>query len=107
MRDINTVALTGRSTKEPDLKYTKSGLPVLTFALANNYSIKILVHELRVMDFHKDKVLSSPSDLDPSINQEAETFYNALKNDRLPLLKPTTPARQSDTGDMFDDDIPF
>ena len=37
---INTVALTGRMTKDPDLKYTQSGKAVATFSLAVDRNFK-------------------------------------------------------------------
>lgn len=37
---INTVALTGRMTKNPDLKYTQSGKAVATFSLAVDRNFK-------------------------------------------------------------------
>lgn len=37
---INTVALTGRMTKDPDLKYTQSGKAVATFTLAVDRNFK-------------------------------------------------------------------
>lgn len=40
MRDINVVVLVGRLTKDSELKYTKSGMPVSRFSLAVNRSKK-------------------------------------------------------------------
>ena len=40
MRDINTVVLTGRITKDPELKYTSGGTAIMSFSLAVNYSKK-------------------------------------------------------------------
>lgn len=38
MRDINTVVLVGRLTRDAELRYTNSGLQILSFSVANNYS---------------------------------------------------------------------
>lgn len=40
MRDINTFTVTGRLTRDVELKYTNSGIPVSRFSIANNYSKK-------------------------------------------------------------------
>ena len=40
MKDINTVVLTGRITKDPELKYTSGGTAIMSFSLAVNYSKK-------------------------------------------------------------------
>lgn len=40
MKDINVVALVGRLTRDSELKYTKSGMPVARFSLAVNRSVK-------------------------------------------------------------------
>ena len=40
MRDINVVALVGRLTRDSELKYTKSGMPIARFSLAINRSVK-------------------------------------------------------------------
>lgn len=40
MRDINVVVLVGRLTRDSELKYTKSGMPVARFSLAVNRSKK-------------------------------------------------------------------
>lgn len=40
MRDINVVVLVGRLTRDSELKYTKSGMPVSRFSLAVNRSKK-------------------------------------------------------------------
>lgn len=40
MKDINIVILVGRLTKDGELKYAKSGLPILAFSLAVNRSVK-------------------------------------------------------------------
>ena len=40
MRDINIIAMTGRLTRDPELKYTTSGTAILSFSLAVNYSKK-------------------------------------------------------------------
>ena len=40
MRDINVVVLVGRLTRDSDLKYTKSGMPIARFSLAVNRSRK-------------------------------------------------------------------
>lgn len=40
MRDINIIALTGRLTRDPELKYTAGGTAILSFSLAVNYSKK-------------------------------------------------------------------
>ena len=40
MRDINIVVLVGRLTRDSDLKYTKSGMPIARFSLAVNRSRK-------------------------------------------------------------------
>lgn len=40
MRDINVVVLVGRLTRDSELKYTKSGMPIARFSLAVNRSRK-------------------------------------------------------------------
>ncbi len=40
MRDINIIAMTGRLTRDPELKYTAGGTAILSFSLAVNYSKK-------------------------------------------------------------------
>lgn len=40
MKDINVTVLEGRTTKVPELKYTKGGTPILHLTVAVNYSIK-------------------------------------------------------------------
>ncbi len=40
MKDINVVVLVGRLTRDGELKYTKSGMPIARFSLAVNRSIK-------------------------------------------------------------------
>jgi len=40
MRDINTVALSGRLTREAELKYTHGGLAICEFGVAVNRSVK-------------------------------------------------------------------
>ena len=40
MRDINVVVLVGRLTRDSELKYTKSGMPIARFSLAVNRSKK-------------------------------------------------------------------
>jgi len=40
MRDINVVVLVGRLTRDSELKYTKSGMPVSRFSIAVNRSVK-------------------------------------------------------------------
>lgn len=40
MKDINITVLVGRLTKDGELKYAKSGLPILAFSLAVNRSVK-------------------------------------------------------------------
>jgi len=40
MRDINVVVLVGRLTRDSELKYTKSGMPVSRFSIAVNRSKK-------------------------------------------------------------------
>lgn len=40
MRDINTVVLIGRLTRDSELKYSKSGMPIARFSLAVNRSRK-------------------------------------------------------------------
>jgi len=37
---INTVALTGRLTREAELRYTNTGTPICSFSVANNYRRK-------------------------------------------------------------------
>jgi single-strand DNA-binding protein len=41
MQDINSVILTGRMTKDIDIKYTTSGTPVGSFSIACNKSRKV------------------------------------------------------------------
>jgi single-strand DNA-binding protein len=40
MPNINYTVVAGRISNEPQLKYTTSGFPVLTFSIAYNYSYK-------------------------------------------------------------------
>lgn len=40
MRDINVVVLVGRLTRDSELKYTKSGMPIARFSIAVNRSRK-------------------------------------------------------------------
>ena len=40
MRDINVVVLVGRLTRDSELKYTKSGMPIARFSIAVNRSKK-------------------------------------------------------------------
>ena len=40
MRDINVVVLVGRLTRDSEIKYTKSGMPIARFSLAVNRSVK-------------------------------------------------------------------
>ena len=40
MKDINSTTQTCRTTREPELKYTKSGMAILHFSYAVNYSVK-------------------------------------------------------------------
>jgi len=40
MRDINVVVLVGRLTRDSELKYTKSGMPIARFSVAVNRSRK-------------------------------------------------------------------
>jgi single-strand DNA-binding protein len=40
MRDINVVLLVGRLTRDSELKYTKSGMPIARFSIAVNRSRK-------------------------------------------------------------------
>jgi len=40
MRDINVVVLVGHLTRNGELKYTKSGMPIARFSLAVNRSVK-------------------------------------------------------------------
>ena len=40
MKDINVTTQTCRTTREPELKYTKSGMAILHFSYAVNYSVK-------------------------------------------------------------------
>jgi len=40
MRDINVVVLVGRLTRDSELKYTKSGIPIARFSVAINRSVK-------------------------------------------------------------------
>lgn len=40
MRDINVVVLVGRLTRDSELKYTKSGMPIARFSIAVNHSRK-------------------------------------------------------------------
>lgn len=40
MRDINVVVVVGRLTRDSELKYTKSGMPIVRFSVAVNRSRK-------------------------------------------------------------------
>jgi len=40
MNDINSVVMTGRLTKEPEIRTSKSGMEVLKMSLASNASVK-------------------------------------------------------------------
>ena len=40
MRDINTVTLTGRTTRDAELKYTPSGMAICNASIATNRSVK-------------------------------------------------------------------
>ena len=40
MADINGATLSGRLVRDAELKYTNSGLAIMEFSLANNYSVK-------------------------------------------------------------------
>ncbi len=40
MKDLNTVSLVGRLTRDAELRYTNSGMPICNFSIANNYSKK-------------------------------------------------------------------
>lgn len=160
MRDINSITLTGRATRDAELKYTKSGMPVLGFSLASNYSVKnsdgtwgeaanfidcsyfgkgaeavsryigkgtavvlegelrqerwdqdgqprsrlkVIVRELRIMDFHKDKQQETPGQADP---QPAKFQYG--KAAQFPEAAPVIPAAAPAQDPLFfDDDIPF
>jgi len=41
MKDINTVILLGRATKDSELKFTNQGFPILEFSIAVNRSKKV------------------------------------------------------------------
>ena len=40
MKDVNSVALVGRLTRDAELKYTQSGTALINLGIANNYSVK-------------------------------------------------------------------
>jgi single-strand DNA-binding protein len=40
MKDLNVTIMEGRTTRLPELKYTRSGTPLLAFSVAVNYSVK-------------------------------------------------------------------
>ncbi len=40
MKDLNTVSLVGRLTRDAELRYTNSGMPICSFSIANNYRKK-------------------------------------------------------------------
>ena len=40
MKDLNTVSLVGRLTRDAELRYTNNGMPICNFSIANNYSRK-------------------------------------------------------------------
>jgi single-strand DNA-binding protein len=40
MRDINTVALSGRLTRDAELKHTSNGVAICNFGIASNYGVK-------------------------------------------------------------------
>lgn len=40
MKDLNTVSLVGRLTRDAELRYTNSGMPICNFSIANNYTRK-------------------------------------------------------------------
>jgi len=40
MNDLNSVAMIGRLVKDSELKYTKGGVPILSFTVAVNKSVK-------------------------------------------------------------------
>lgn len=48
MRDINSVVLVGRLTKDSALRYTKGGTPIASFSLAVNRSVKygVIIEEV-------------------------------------------------------------
>ena len=158
MRDINSVFLQGRATKEAELRYTKSGTPALSFSLASNYGVKdpegnwteaanffectyygkgaevvaskigkgtalviqgelrqerwdqdgqprskvkIIVYELRITDFHKDKPEAAATHAAPYKPGNPPPFEGRVPGPRA-ATEPPVPAK-----DMFDDDIPF
>jgi len=41
VNDINHVTLTGRLTRDAELKYTPSGACLISFSIASNYSVKV------------------------------------------------------------------
>ena len=41
MKDINTVTVSGRLTRDGELKFTNGGFAILNFSLASNYSKKV------------------------------------------------------------------
>jgi len=48
VRDINSVVLVGRLTKDSALRYTKGGTPIASFSLAVNRSVKygVIIEEV-------------------------------------------------------------
>lgn len=41
MRDVNSVVVVGRLTRDAELHYTNSGFAILSFSIASNYSRKV------------------------------------------------------------------
>jgi len=153
MKDLNVTVMEGRTTRLPELRYTKSGTPILALSLAVNYSIKdgdeykdvasffdceyfgkgaeavnkylgkgtkvlvqgefrqdrweqdgqprskikVFVHELKVLDFHRDK----PAEGSVSVQDVSNTVQRKPSEPADPSKPPITSA------EMFDDDIPF
>lgn len=48
--DLNSVSLIGRLTADPQMSYLPTGMPVVTFSIANNYYVQNKENEVNYFD---------------------------------------------------------
>ena len=128
---INRVVLVGRLTKDPDLRYTTSGVPVASFTLAVNRTYSNEQGE-RQADFINCVVWRKPAENTANYlrkgslagvegrletrsydgNDGKKVFVTEVVCDSIQFLEPKQdsapgPKKEQKTLDITDDDLPF